>query len=393
LCIFLHARFPKIEFSKAVSDCVELSSSAGVNWYGGNEQRWQNYPIQKLVHKHNSYVTKEEFNQAIAERYWLNSHGIYFYVDLDAPLFIDQNNEHPDFMCLQARRALPYDIYHSRFDFTYHIGIGLNARDAHMRAIERFLGKPSGHPDEAMVREPIWSTWARYKVDVNDAVVRTFANEILSNGFNGQFELDDDWEVCYGALTFRDSKFPNIKNLTDWLHSQNFRVTLWIHPFINKNCTDYYSVATENQYLVADHSGNTDTQWWNSQRGEAAYIDFTKPEAATWFYNRLDELRKSAGIDSYKFDAGETSWTPSDPVLSGTRQQHPSKIVQDYVRTVAKFGPLVEVRAAQNTQDLPIFVRMIDKDTEWTLNNGLPSLITTMLQVNCFALINIFVIH
>lgn len=26
-------------------------------------------------------------------------------------------------------------------------------------------------------------------------------------------------------------------------------------------------------------------------------------------------------------------------------------------------------------------MRMIDKDTEWTLNNGMPTLITTLLQV------------
>lgn len=35
----------------------------------------------------------------------------------------------------------------------------------------------------------------------------------------------------------------------------------------------------------------------------------------------------------------------------------------------------------RRTQDLPIFVRMIDKDTYWTFENGLPTLITTLLQV------------
>jgi myogenesis-regulating glycosidase len=365
-----------------VSDCIDLESRANVNWYGGNQQRWQYYPIQKLTHKHNAYVTKEEFNQAIAERYWLNSHGIFFHVDSDAPLFIDQNNEHPGFMCLQVKRTLPYDIHHSRFDFTYHIGIGLNARDAHMRAVGGFLGKPTGHPDEAMVREPIWSTWAKYKVNVSDAVVREFAKEILDNGFKGQFELDDDWEICYGSLTFRQSKFPNIKKLTDDLRASGFkRITLWIHPFINKDCTQWYNEAKDKGYLVADHNGNLDTQWWNSEKGQAAYVDFTKPDAAEWFSKRLRDLATSSGIDSYKFDAGETSWTPPDPVLNGIGKEHPSKITQDYVKTVAKFGSLVEVRAGQNTQFLPIFVRMIDKDTEWTLQNGLPTLITTLLQV------------
>jgi len=342
-----------------------LHSSDGVNWFGGNQQRQQLYPIQKMTHKHNSYLTKEEFNQAIAERYWLSSNGLFIHVDNDAPLFIDQNNEHPGFMCLQAKRALPYDIYHTTFDFTYHVGIGLNARDTHMQAVARILGKPTGHPDERMVREPVWSTWARYKRDVNEAVVKEFAQEILNNNFYGQFELDDDWEVCYGALTFNTNKFPNIKGLTDALHDKGFRVTLWIHPFINDDCESYYTDAKNKGRLVTDHKGSVKTQWWNSGSQRAAYIDFTKSEVANWFVEHLQALQKSAGIDSYKFDAGESSWTPPDPILNGTGKQHPHKIVADYVRAVARFGPLVEVRAGHST-----------------LNNGLPTLITTLLQVH-----------
>lgn len=34
------------------------------------------------------------------------------------------------------------------------------------------------------------------------------------------------------------------------------------------------------------------------------------------------------------------------------------------------------------TQDLPVFVRMIDKDSLWTWSNGLPTLVTTLLQLN-----------
>jgi myogenesis-regulating glycosidase len=76
------------------------------------------------------------------------------------------------------------------------------------------------------------------------------------------------------------------------------------------------------------------------------------------------------------------SWSPTDPIFNTKALEYPHRIVKDYVRTCAKLGDLVEVRSAQGTQDLPIFLRMIDKDTEWTVNNGLPSLITTMLQMN-----------
>jgi myogenesis-regulating glycosidase len=245
-----------------------------------------------------------------------------------------------------------------------------------------FHNLKSGHPDEKMVTEPVWSTWAKYKKNVNEVVVMEFAEEILANGFTGQFELDDDWEICYGSLTFNTQKFPDIKGLTDVLHSHGFRVTLWIHPFINKECTAYYNDAKAKGRFVIDHKGSTDTSWWDSERNEAGYIDFTQVAVAKWFSDHLKTLQKDAGIDSFKFDAGESSWAPPDPVLNATGKEIPTKITSDYVRTVAAFGSLVEVRAGHATQDLPVFVRMIDKDTEWTLNNGLPTLITTLLQVN-----------
>lgn len=66
-----------------------------------------------------------------------------------------------------------------------------------------------------------------------------------------------------------------------------------------------------NRYFITNYDGNPDTQWWNSKKGESAHIDFTKPEAAEWYQNRLKKLQEDAGIDSYKFDAGETSWEPT----------------------------------------------------------------------------------
>lgn len=63
-------------------------------------------------------------------------------------------------------------------------------------------------------------------------------------------------------------------------------------------------------YLVLDQNGSPLTKWWNSEENEAAYIDFTKQAAVDWYVGRLKALQVSAGIDSYKFDAGESSWSP-----------------------------------------------------------------------------------
>ncbi|XP_053669967.1 myogenesis-regulating glycosidase [Anopheles nili] len=361
-------------------DCANLLAT---NWYGGPQQKHQYWPVQKLRFNRYSMLSKEADNSAIGDRYWLNALGSFLYIDPWAPLFVDQNYGQPGFMCLETRSALPYDTHGTGYDVRYTIGVAADAREAQQKAVQHVLGRPTGHPAESMVSEPIWSTWARYKRDINDAVVLQFAGEIISNGFRGQYELDDDWEWCYGALTFNRTKFPDIRSTIATIRELGFaHTTLWIHPFINKGCEPWYSDAHRRGYLVTDWTGNTDTEWWNSVRGQAAYIDFSQAQVREWFSARLRAILAESGIDSFKFDAGESSWTPPDPRLDGPTTRHPSQIVGDYVRTVAQFGDLVEVRSALGTQDLPVFVRMIDKDSNWGWNNGLPTLITTLLQLN-----------
>lgn len=71
-----------------------------------------------------------------------------------------------------------------------------------------------------------------------------------------------------------------------------------------------------------------------------------------------------------------------DPQYNVAIEEHPNAITKTYIKTVAKFGPIVEVRSGQGTQDLPVFVRFIDKDSEWDYSNGLITLITTLLNFN-----------
>ena len=40
-----------------------------------------------------------------------------------------------------------------------------------MYAIEHLLGKPQGTPDERMLVDPIWSTWAQFKTNINQSAV------------------------------------------------------------------------------------------------------------------------------------------------------------------------------------------------------------------------------
>jgi myogenesis-regulating glycosidase len=115
---------------------------------------------------------------------------------------------------------------------------------------------------------------------------------------------------------------------------------------------------------------------------QAAHLDFTNPSALSLFRQRLEFIQENFGIDTFKFDAGETNYYPVDPVLRGDNSLSPNHLARPYLELAATFGNKVEVRNGWGTQHLPIFLRMLDFDSRWTEQNGLKSLIPTLLQSN-----------
>ncbi|XP_047995775.1 myogenesis-regulating glycosidase-like isoform X2 [Leguminivora glycinivorella] len=365
---------------RVFEDCFDFGNK---QWFAGPEQKKQYWPLQHANLKKYSVIAKDVDNAGIAERYWLNSAGHYFYVHPEAPLFVDYHNSLDNHICFIAEVAAPYSTRRTHNVLKYDIWLFQNAKVAHQHAVDTYLGKPSGVPDYRMIQYPIWSTWARYSREIDQDNLWAFANEIKDSGFpNAQFEIDDLWEICYGSLTVDERKLPDLKKLIQDIKGLGFRVAIWAHPLINKDCEPWYSEALDKGYFVLSEDGSPDGYWWNNNGSMPGYIDFTNPEAAAWFSGRLQDLIKTYDIDTLKFDSGESNCSPQIPVQNGDIDLHPGHIVQAYVREVAKFGPAIEVRVGTRTQELPIFVRMNDKDTVWDFNNGLATLVTTLLTMN-----------
>ncbi|XP_047121999.1 myogenesis-regulating glycosidase-like [Schistocerca piceifrons] len=345
--------------------------------YGGPEQYNQNWHTERNVYSNYSYVSKQQDNIGVAERYWLFSDGRYVYVPPYVPLFIEQNTiKSKDQLCFIAENRQPYLVNRTGVTLRYTDCHFDNAREAHENAIAEYFDKPLDIPDERMTTHPVWSTSARYKRDINDAKVRQFASEVVEHGFsNSQIEIDGKWETCYGSLTFDPNKFPDVRALVEDLHSMGFRVTLWVHP---SDCEPHYSRALERGWFVTNTEGSTITSWWN---GRGGIIDFTNATTASEWSSQLWKVKTEMGIDSCKFDAGETSWLPQPPALR-TEEKNPVQYTPDYLKTAAQFGPMVEARVGQQSQQFPIYIRMLDKDSRWGFDNGLASLVTTLLQMN-----------
>ncbi|XP_050532348.1 myogenesis-regulating glycosidase-like [Daktulosphaira vitifoliae] len=357
--------------------CVDLGNSL---WFGGPERSEQLWPLNKFRMTEYPFVsTGEVESQAVLESYFLSSDGFYIHIDDSVPLFLDINGQYTqEKMCFTSKVQPPYRKTENRLK--YRVCRYENAKIAHQKAINDVLGKPNSAPSSFLVKNPIWSTWAKYKTKIDSQKVLDYANQIVDNGYpKGQLEIDDDWETCYGSAEFNQNKFPYIKKLVSTLHDMGFQVSLWVHPFVQMNC-DVFNELLDKKYFVNSTNGIVNTKWWN---GVAGHIDFTNPYAARWWSNRLFKLLDYTKIDTLKFDAGESTWCPQLPVYyNNDLTYYPDNIVNAYIDTISQFGDRIEYRTARRVQKQGKFVRMIDRESRWNWKLGLQSLVTALLHFN-----------
>ena len=301
----------KTEILSMVEDCIDIGDGY---WYGGPEELNQHFPMSPQNSRErvpylpgDMLQDKDLYFGGVAEPYWLNSKGGAIWVPEEQPLFYSWNSIRTSGqLCLSTVKSLPYPIHDGdSLELNYMMCSADDPKQMQMYAASNLWTKPTSLPDTKMFSDPIWSTWAQYKADINQSVVAQFADDIISHGFqNSQLEIDDNWETCYGDAKFNPSKFPDPALMVSQLKEMGFRVTLWIHPFVNLECPSFMEAANPPaMYFVRDTKGKGWTidgwsgaanlpgltWWW--QGFAAGYVDFTNPEAVEWWSSRLAAIR------------------------------------------------------------------------------------------------------
>ena len=263
-------------------------------------------------------------------------------------------------------------------------------------ATEMALGThepPGSAPHPEVLRDPIWTTWARYHKKVDQGKVLRYAREICDRGLGRSvMEIDDMWQTRYGDLAFNRKKFPDPKAMVNELHALGFRVTLWVMPFAEEHSEAFRFGAPRGYFIRGSgvaakrREGRADPHgrghffnWWNQPR--VAALDVTNPEAVAWFVGRLKALQAEVGVDGFKFDGGEPCFLPRG-FRTHAPIAHPSEYSELYVREVAgrfEGGSFCEVRTGHRTQNVGVLTRMGDRFSTWGVDNGLRSIIPTLL--------------
>lgn len=197
------------------------------NWYGGPQHYTARWPLSKQPITYQHYVTEDLLARptkfgSILERYWMSTHGLGLYItndDVELSYGVENGA-----IVLGSSQGLEYTI----------CKYGATLKDSHIFMMDTFFKKPTKLPDTAIMEYPIWSTWVRYKTQINQSVIISFAEEIQRHGFKAsQLEIDDTYTTNYGDMVFDSARFPDPKQMLEKLKAMNYRVTTWVHPFVN----------------------------------------------------------------------------------------------------------------------------------------------------------------
>lgn len=284
------------------------------------------------------------------------------------------------------------NITFSKFHDSIYLGReGKTLATAFNAASKKFFPSTGKMPDTLLFTQPQYNTWIELVYNQNQDDILKYARDIISNGFPpGVLMIDDNWAPYYGKFDFRKDRFTDPKAMVNELHALGFKVMIWVCPFVSPD-TEVFRELSKKKLLLMDSKGKTNLtwekamdpaiiNWWN---GYSAVMDFTNPEAVTWFNSQLDFLATTYGIDGFKLDAGDPEYYPLNSI------SFKKVSANEHTELWGLFGlkyPLNEYRAMWKRGGEPLAERLRDKSHSWTdLQKLIPDITTSGLLGYAYA--------
>ncbi|MEG0961584.1 MAG: alpha-xylosidase [Lachnospiraceae bacterium] len=117
------------------------------------------------------------------------------------------------------------------------------------------------------------------------------------------FHFDCYWMEAYEWCNFTwDSKtFPDPQGMLKRYHEKELKICVWINPYIGQK-SPLFQEGMKQGYLIKKTNGDVwQTDMWQAGMG---LVDFTNPNAVTWYQEKLKTLL-DMGVDCFKTDFGE----------------------------------------------------------------------------------------
>lgn len=129
--------------------------------------------------------------------------------------------------------------------------------------------------------------------------------------------LDNPYQTAYNSFEFSPT-FPNMGEVIQTLNDEGFAFMLWSTPYIDSDdpvLADAFSEGDEKKYFVKNPQGNTQLVPFNDAGGGVGMIDWTFPEAVTWYKENFIKKMVRMGTEGFKLDYGEEIVPALGPIV------------------------------------------------------------------------------
>ncbi len=157
-----------------------------------------------------------------------------------------------------------------------------------------------------------------FTTDYDEKTVMSFIDGMEERGIPlSVFHFDCCWmrEYHWTDFMWDERVFPDPVGMLKRIKEKGIRVCVWINPYIGQESV-LFTEGMEKGYFLKKKNG--DVWQWDMWQSGLAVVDFTNPEARSWYQGKL-EMLMDMGVDCFKTDFGEriptnvTYFDHSDP--------------------------------------------------------------------------------
>ncbi|WP_088102007.1 alpha-xylosidase [Halalkalibacter urbisdiaboli] len=215
---------------------------------------------------------------------------------------------HPELVSLEVASEkvskVQFSVEGEHLDY-YFIG-GASMKEV-LENYTTLTGKPALPPAWTF---GLWLTTS-FTTNYDEDTVNSFINGMAERDLPLHvFHFDCFWmkEFHWCNFEWDERVFPEPESMLERLKSKGLKICVWINPYIAQR-SHLFDEAVERGYLLKKENG--DVWQWDLWQPGMGIVDFTNPDACTWFAEKLERL-VDMGVDSFKTDFGER--IPTDVV-------------------------------------------------------------------------------
>jgi alpha-D-xyloside xylohydrolase len=176
-----------------------------------------------------------------------------------------------------------------------------------LRKYTALTGRPALPPPWSF---GLWLTTS-FTTDYDESTVASFVDGMAERDLPlSVFHFDTFWmrEYHWCDFAWDPAVFPDPPGMLKRLADRGLRTCVWINPYIAQRSA-LFAEGAELGYLLRRPDG--DVWQWDRWQAGMALVDFTNPDARSWYGGKLAALVEM-GVDAFKSDFGER--VPTDVV-------------------------------------------------------------------------------